>query len=59
MREKTLGVGAASGFAVGLIISFVTPYIQNAEYGNLGGKIACACPSSWTGRRTRAHGPED
>ncbi len=40
LREKTLAIGAWSGFGVGLAIGFVVPYMQNAEYGNLGGKIA-------------------
>lgn len=38
LREKSLGLGAWSGFGVGLISNFVTPYIQNPEYGGLGAK---------------------
>ncbi|KAJ4204166.1 hypothetical protein NW759_015003 [Fusarium solani] len=40
LRENTLALSAFCAFAVGLIVSFTIPYIQNAEYGNLGGKIA-------------------
>ncbi|ORY89803.1 general substrate transporter [Leucosporidium creatinivorum] len=40
LREKSLALGAWSGYGVGLISNFVTPYIQNAEYGNLGAKIS-------------------
>lgn len=39
LREKTLALASWSGFGVGLAVGFVTPYIQNAAYGNLGGKI--------------------
>ncbi|ORY89777.1 general substrate transporter [Leucosporidium creatinivorum] len=39
LREKSLASAAWSGFGVGLISNFVTPYIQNPEYGNLGAKI--------------------
>lgn len=31
---------STAGYGVGLISNFVTPYIQNAEYGNLGAKIS-------------------
>ncbi|KAK1925233.1 general substrate transporter [Papiliotrema laurentii] len=40
LREKTLAAASWSGFGVGLAVGFIVPYIQNAEYGNLGGKIA-------------------
>lgn len=39
LREKSLALGAWSGFSIGLITNLVTPYMQNAEYGNLGGRI--------------------
>lgn len=39
LREKTLALASWSGFGVGLIVTFVVPYIQNAEYAGLGGKI--------------------
>ncbi|KIK63850.1 hypothetical protein GYMLUDRAFT_222243 [Collybiopsis luxurians FD-317 M1] len=38
-REATLTVATFSGFGVNLIISLVSPYIQNAGYGNLQGNI--------------------
>ncbi|ORY35328.1 general substrate transporter [Naematelia encephala] len=38
-REKVLGIATFSGFGVSLIITFVSPYIQDAGYGNLGSKI--------------------
>lgn len=40
LREMTLALASWSGFGVGLIVTFIVPYIQNAEYANLGGKIA-------------------
>ncbi|KAM0753518.1 general substrate transporter [Meredithblackwellia eburnea MCA 4105] len=40
LREKSLALSAWSGFGVGLISNLVVPYIQNAGYGNLGGRIA-------------------
>ena len=40
LREKTLAVAALSGFAVQLIVVFVSPYIQDAGYGNLGAKVS-------------------
>jgi SP family sugar:H+ symporter-like MFS transporter len=53
LREKTLAAASWSGFGVGLAVGFIVPYseyqaalwaslmaVQNAEYGNLGGKIA-------------------
>jgi hypothetical protein len=39
LREKTLSVSAFWGFGVSLIINFVSPYIQNAGYGNLQGRV--------------------
>ncbi|ORY82922.1 general substrate transporter [Leucosporidium creatinivorum] len=39
VREPTLTLATFSGFGVGLIITFVSPYIQDAQYGNLGGSI--------------------
>lgn len=39
LRAKTLAVAAWGGYAVGLINNFVVPYIQSAQYGNLGGRI--------------------
>ncbi|ORY61060.1 general substrate transporter [Leucosporidium creatinivorum] len=39
LRDKTLAIGAFGGYAVGTIIGLVNPYMQNAEYGNLGGKV--------------------
>lgn len=39
LREKTLALASWSGFGVGLAVGFISPYIQDAGYGNLGGKI--------------------
>lgn len=38
-RENTLAASVWSSFAVGLLISYVSPYLQNPGYGNLGGRI--------------------
>lgn len=40
LRETTLAVAAWCGFAVALIINFVVPYIQNAGYGDLQGRVS-------------------
>ncbi|GFZ44306.1 hypothetical protein JCM24511_02028 [Saitozyma sp. JCM 24511] len=39
LREKTVAVGSWMGFAVGLIVTFITPYLLNPVYANLGAKI--------------------
>nr|WVH01927.1 membrane transporter [Naematelia aurantialba] len=39
LRDKTLTIGAWGGYGVGLIITFVNPYMQDAQYGNLGGGV--------------------
>ncbi|KIY49613.1 general substrate transporter [Fistulina hepatica ATCC 64428] len=39
MRESTMMSASWSGFGVTLIINYVSPYIQDSGYGNLGGKI--------------------
>ncbi|KAK7027536.1 hypothetical protein VNI00_015170 [Paramarasmius palmivorus] len=39
LREKTLATAAWSGFGVGLLSNLLVPYIQDAQYGNLQGKI--------------------
>lgn len=38
-REKVQAIAVFFGFGVSLLISSVSPYIQNAGYGDLGGKI--------------------
>lgn len=38
-RERTLGVATFSGFGVALIITFVSPFIQDQGYGGIGSKI--------------------
>ncbi|KAH8678260.1 putative transporter [Xylariales sp. PMI_506] len=39
VREKTITTATFSGFSVSVLITFVSPYIQDAGYGNLQGKI--------------------
>ncbi|KAL8280303.1 hypothetical protein RQP46_007220 [Phenoliferia psychrophenolica] len=39
VREPTLTLATFMGFGVGLAINLVSPYIQDAQYGNLGGSI--------------------
>ncbi|KAK7943701.1 uncharacterized protein PG986_012814 [Apiospora aurea] len=39
VREKTVTTATFSGFSVGVLVTFVSPYMQNAGYGNLQGKI--------------------
>lgn len=38
-REKVQAIACFFGFGVSLLITSVSPYLQNAGYGNLGGKI--------------------
>lgn len=38
-REKVQAIAVFFGFGVSLLIASVSPYIQDADYGNLGGKI--------------------
>ncbi|KAJ9121288.1 hypothetical protein QFC24_004624 [Naganishia onofrii] len=38
-REKTLAIGAFGGYVTGMLVGLLNPYMQNAEYGNLGGKV--------------------
>lgn len=39
LRDKTLATGAFSGYVVGMLVGLINPYMQNPEYGNLGGKV--------------------
>ncbi|KAK7036771.1 hypothetical protein VNI00_011437 [Paramarasmius palmivorus] len=39
LREKTLAIASWSGFGVALISNLLTPYIQDAQYGDLQGRI--------------------
>ncbi|KAF2439711.1 general substrate transporter [Karstenula rhodostoma CBS 690.94] len=38
-REKVQAIAVFFGFGVSLLIASVSPYMQDADYGNLGGKI--------------------
>lgn len=42
-REKTLAIGAFGGYVTGMLVGLLNPYMQNAEYGNLGGKVGFVC----------------
>ncbi|KAH8703036.1 general substrate transporter [Talaromyces proteolyticus] len=39
IREKSIMTATFCGFCVSIIVTFVNPYIQNAGYGNLQGRI--------------------
>lgn len=39
LRDKTLAFSSFSAYTTGLVVAQVSPYLQNAEYANLGGKI--------------------
>ena len=39
LRDRTLTIGAWGGYGVGLIVTFVNPYLQDAQYANLGGGV--------------------
>lgn len=38
LRDKTLAIGAFSGYISGMVVGLVTPYLQGAP-ANMGGKI--------------------
>jgi len=39
LREKTITIGTFSGFAIGILVTFINPYMQDEGYGNLQGKV--------------------
>lgn len=39
LREKTITIGTFMGYCVSVIVTFVSPYIQDQGYGNLQGRI--------------------
>ncbi|KAJ5694271.1 hypothetical protein N7536_004683 [Penicillium majusculum] len=39
LREKTMTIACFIGFCVSVLVTFVSPFIQDPGYGNLGGKI--------------------
>ncbi|KAL4801801.1 general substrate transporter [Aspergillus unguis] len=39
LRERTITIATFLGFCVSILVTFVSPYIQDAGYGNLGGRI--------------------
>lgn len=40
LREKTITIAIFSGFCVGVLSTFLEPFMQNPGYGNLAGKWA-------------------
>jgi hypothetical protein len=39
LREKTITIATFSGFAIGILVTFINPYMQDEGYGNLQGKV--------------------
>ncbi|KAJ6003491.1 Major facilitator superfamily domain general substrate transporter [Penicillium sp. IBT 35674x] len=39
LREKTITIATFLGFCVSILVTFVSPFIQDERYGNLGGYI--------------------
>ena len=39
MRKKTIAVATAFDVIAAFLVTFCTPYLQNAPYGNLGPKV--------------------
>ncbi|KAL4963270.1 sugar porter family MFS transporter [Aspergillus stella-maris] len=39
LREKTITIASFSGFVVNVLVTYISPFIQDAEYANLQGKI--------------------
>ncbi|OQE14752.1 hypothetical protein PENSTE_c033G09459 [Penicillium steckii] len=39
LREKTITIATFLGFCVSILVTFVSPYIQDPGFGNLGGRI--------------------
>lgn len=58
LRDKTLAIGAFSGYISGMIVGLVSPYLQGAP-ANMGGKIGFiwGAISSKPGSRTLRAGP--
>lgn len=39
LREKTITLGTFFGFSVSILVTFINPFMQNAEEGGLEGKV--------------------
>jgi SP family sugar:H+ symporter-like MFS transporter len=39
LREKTITIATFSGFTIGILVTFINPYMQDEGYGNLQGKV--------------------
>lgn len=39
LRERTITITTFAGFVVGVLVTYINPYMQNAGYGNLQGKV--------------------
>lgn len=46
LRDKSFAFAIACGYIINLIVVISSPFIQNTEYRNIGGKVTyiCACP---------------
>lgn len=48
LREKTITIATFSGFVVGVLSTYIAPFMQDAGYGNLEGKVGFVWGSfSW------------
>ncbi|KAK0609011.1 Galactose transporter, partial [Lasiodiplodia hormozganensis] len=39
LREKTITIGTFLGFSVGVLVTFVNPFLQDADQAGLGGRV--------------------
>ncbi|KAK3631662.1 hypothetical protein LTR56_016769 [Elasticomyces elasticus] len=39
LREKTITISTFAGFIVGVLVTYINPYMQDAGFGNLQGKV--------------------
>ncbi|KAK6423957.1 hypothetical protein LTR81_003344 [Elasticomyces elasticus] len=39
LREKTITIATFAGFIVGVLVTYINPYMQDAGFGNLQGKV--------------------
>ncbi|EMC94423.1 hypothetical protein BAUCODRAFT_35650 [Baudoinia panamericana UAMH 10762] len=39
LRERTVTIATVSGFIVGVLVTYINPFMQNPGYGDLGGKV--------------------
>ena len=39
LRERTMTIATLGGFCVGLLVTYINPFMQDERYGNLQGRV--------------------